>query len=108
MSVFSDLLRPQPRGAGWREHRRAPRTRCLQRARCVYNKGCSTLDVLVRDISASGARICGPDVRFLPNTFEILIHRASGEDDRRYARRVWTNGDTAGVAFIAYRPELWK
>jgi hypothetical protein len=110
MSVvsFYRALRDARRANGAREHRRAPRTRCLLKARCVYNKGCSSLDVLMRDISKSGARICGEGIRFLPNTFELLIQRGGGEDERRFVRRVWTNGDLAGVAFIAYRPELWK
>ena len=102
-----DTLRDQTRANTWREHRRAPRTRCLRKARCVYNKGCSSLEVFLRDISQSGARISGDGIKYLPNTFELWIHHESGEDERRFARRVWTRDDIAGVAFITYRPELW-
>jgi hypothetical protein len=107
LGLYSALRRASP-ASGRSEHRRAPRTKCLLKARCVYNRGCSSLEVLMRDISKTGARICGNGVKFLPNSFELLIQRASGDDERRFARLVWTKGDVAGIAFVAYRPEIWK
>ncbi|MGO8799874.1 MAG: PilZ domain-containing protein [Roseiarcus sp.] len=81
------------------EHRRAPRLRCLRPARCVFDKGYSVIEVTVKNISQSGARISSRDIKNLPATFELWIPDGFGEDKRRLVRRVWIRGDTAGVTF---------
>lgn len=81
------------------QRRRAPRARCLRPARCVFDKGYSTIEVTIRNISQSGARISGPDVRNLPASFELWIPDGFGDDKRRLARRVWMRGDTVGLSF---------
>lgn len=81
------------------QRRRAPRARCLRPARCVFDKGYSTIEVTIRNISQTGARISGPEVKSLPASFELWIPDGFGDDKRRLARRVWTRGDTVGLSF---------
>jgi len=54
-------------GAAETERRRALRTRCLREGRCVFNNGCSILNVLVRNISATGAKLTGGELICLPD-----------------------------------------
>ena len=85
------------------EHRRAPRHRCYRQARCVFNKDYSDLDVIVRNISDTGACISGVELICLPDRFELWIHDGYGGYSKRLARRVWTHGERAGVAFVDSR-----
>jgi hypothetical protein len=56
--------------------------------------------VLVRNLSATGARLTGDELFFLPKTFELEF--ADGPDGRspRWVKRVWLNGNSIGVTFI--------
>jgi hypothetical protein len=60
----------------------------LRPALCVFNNGASSLDVMVRDVSAAGARVVSDGLVFLPRTFEPRIHAATA----RRARLVRTDG----------------
>jgi hypothetical protein len=82
------------------QKRRAPRARRYRQARCVFNQGSSSLDVLLRDISTTGARIAGDALICLPPTFEFQIHDGFGGYSSRQARLVWSRGATAGIEFI--------
>ena len=82
------------------ERRRAPRSRCLRQGRCVFNNGCSDLNVLVRNISSIGAKLTGDELHFLPDEFELQIHDGLGGFSSRRAKRVWSRADSMGVAFI--------
>jgi PilZ domain len=84
------------------DHRRSLRTRRLRKARCVFNNGASSLDVTLRDLSASGARVVGDGLAFLPPTFELRILEGDGVGvhSARRARLAWTDGRTAGLEFI--------
>jgi hypothetical protein len=81
--------------------RHSVRTRRLLQALCIFNNGSSSLDVTVRDISESGARLIADGLHFLPQTFELRIREADGRYSARRARLVWTKGRTAGLEFIA-------
>jgi hypothetical protein len=83
------------------DQRRSLRARRLRQARCVFNNGNSSLDVRLRDLSASGARIVGEGLVFLPRTFEFGIREGDGTYSARRAHLVWTDGRTAGLEFIA-------
>jgi hypothetical protein len=83
------------------DKRPSPRTRRLRQAQCVFNNGTSLLDVILRDISASGARVIGDGLAFLPKIFELRILEADGAYSTRRARVVWTDGKTAGLEFIS-------
>lgn len=82
------------------ERRSIRRARGLRCARCVFNAGASTLDVTLRDISPSGARIVGNELIWLPKTFELQIFDSSGAYASREARLKWVKGTSAGVEFI--------
>ena len=82
------------------EKRRTHRTRQLRQASCVFNEGTSVLDVTLRNISPTGARIVGHELIFLPKTFEFRVQDNLGGYSSRRARLVWTDGATAGLEFI--------
>jgi hypothetical protein len=82
------------------EHRRAPRTRCLREGRCIFNKGCSDLTVLVRNISATGAKLIGGELHFLPDEVELQISDGAGGGVSRRVKRVWSKPDSMGVVFL--------
>ncbi len=66
----------------------------------MFNLGASTLDVTLRNISATGANIAGDALICLPPTFELQIHDGFGGYSARQARLVWSRGMTAGIEFI--------
>lgn len=82
------------------EKRRAARTRCLRAARCVFNRGYSDLTVLVRNISATGAKLTGDELFCLPDEFELQMASPSGAVMARWVRRVWSRPDSIGVEFL--------
>jgi hypothetical protein len=78
------------------ERRGEPRSRSLLGARAVFNNKFSTMDCLVRDIGRNGARLRFGAPPTVPQYFELRIDE---RDEKRRARRVWTNGRDMGVAF---------
>ena len=77
------------------DRRRAPRLRCLLSGMIIQDDRNSTMDCLVRNISAWGARIAVGDAFRLPESFNLLVpHHAQ----THRARVVWRKGDTAGLA----------
>jgi hypothetical protein len=92
---------PGENGAGPAvEKRRAPRARCLRAARCVFNSGCSDYSVLVRNLSATGAKLTGDELFRLPEEFELQMANAAGVATVRRVRRVWSRADSIGVEFL--------
>jgi hypothetical protein len=87
-------------GAASNERRRAVRTRCLREGSCVFNKGCSILNVVVRNISATGAKLTGDELICLPEEFELKINEGFGVFASHRVKRVWSRADAIGVAFI--------
>ena len=88
------------------EKRRAARTRCLRAARCVFNRGYSDLTVLVRNISATGAKLTGDQLFCLPDEFELQVAAPSGVVTARWVRRVWSRADSIGIEFLEPEREL--
>ena len=82
------------------DKRRAKRSRCLREARCVFNTSGSNLSVLVRNISATGAKLVGDGLFRLPDEFELLVKNGSGAMSCRRVRRMWIREDSIGVAFL--------
>jgi hypothetical protein len=77
------------------DRRRAPRLRCLLSGMIVHDDGTSTMDCLVRNISAWGARIAVGDAFRLPEDFNLVVpHHAQ----THRARIIWRKGDAAGLA----------
>jgi hypothetical protein len=84
--------KPESAGA---EHRRAPRKRTLKEARVVLTDW-TTMDCLVRDMSASGARLAFGAPVTLPKTFSLLMVAA---EKLIPAELLWQRGLLAGIAF---------
>jgi len=82
------------------EKRRASRARCLRAARCVFNKGFSDYTALVRNVSATGAKLTGEDLFRLPDEFELRMANSVGGTTVRRVRRVWSRPDSIGVEFL--------
>jgi hypothetical protein len=82
------------------DKRRARRMRCYREARCVFNNGCSGLSVLVRNLSATGARLTGHELIHLPKTFELQISDGPESQRSRWVKRIWLRGESIGVTFI--------
>jgi PilZ domain len=82
------------------DKRRATRARCLRTARCVFNNGCSDFTALVRNVSATGAKLTGEDLFRLPDEFELQMANAAGVATARRVRRMWSRPDSIGVEFL--------
>jgi len=81
--------------------RSSVRARRLRHGQCVFNDGASTLDVTLRDLSASGARVVGDGLLHLPPTFDFRVREGDGGYSiSRRARLVWTDGSSGGLEFI--------
>ena len=79
------------------EKRRESRKRTFLKGRIIFNNGTSSMDCLVRDISASGARLALDESMILPDTFELEIpHR-----DRAFSALMqWRREDGVGVSLV--------
>ncbi|KQQ44554.1 pilus assembly protein PilZ [Methylobacterium sp. Leaf125] len=79
------------------EHRRESRLRTFLKGRIIFNKGASTMDCLVRDLSASGARLALTETTTLPESFDLYIP----QKDRTYrATLCWRRADGIGITFV--------
>lgn len=75
------------------------RTRTLLRGRIEYNEGRASLDCLIRDISASGARLEVSDLVSLPLSFRLYVPK----HDRRYhATMRWRRDGQVGIEFAGH------
>ena len=88
------------------ERRRAARGRCLREAHCIFNKGYSDLNVLVRNISATGAKLTGDELFCLPEEFELQMMNGQGALTTRRVKRMWGRADSMGVQFLEPEREL--
>ena len=73
---------------------RAQRRRILKSGKIVF--GSSSIDCVVRDISATGARVTVQSPLWFPDVFVLVI--ASDESSRR-AHIVWRRDRQIGIAF---------
>ena len=86
-----------PSAGGDSERRIAPRVRTLKRAQILFNNRFSTLDCVVRNISATGALLTIDAAAPLPRTFEI---RVGEEEAIRPAKLVYRRELFAGIHFL--------
>jgi len=77
------------------ERRRDLRRRTLKGARIVFNNRQSTIDCVVRNLSAHGALLLVPTLG-VPNEFELRLDEAS-----HWVRVVWRTEDRMGVAWTS-------
>jgi hypothetical protein len=79
------------------EHRREVRQKTFLKGRIIFNKGASSMDCLVRDLSASGARLALTETTTLPEGFDLYIP----QKEKTYrASLCWRRADGIGVTFV--------
>lgn len=78
------------------EQRKQPRLRVLLKGRIHFNNGSSSIDCLVRDMSATGARLMLSETATLPEKFDLYIP----QKERTYRASLrWRREDGIGVTF---------
>jgi len=78
------------------ERRRATRQKSFLRGCIYFNNRRSALDCLIRDISATGARLIFSDTVTIPDIVDLYIP----QKERTLRAHVhWRHGDEVGVAF---------
>lgn len=92
-AVGNTALAPQAN-----EARIAPRRRMLKSGKVAYSDRHVTIDCLVRDMSATGARLRIEGSVTAPDTFELLIPLEGLEANCQVA---WRAGADLGVKFLA-------
>ena len=89
---MSQLL-SEPKG----ERRISSRQRRLHGAKIVFNNNASSIDCIVRDLSAEGARLRVASPVGIPDWFDLRIDR----NGKVYSAKVaWRSYDQIGVSFI--------
>ena len=84
------------------EYRIETRQRVFLKGRIVFNNGASSMDCLVRDMSATGARVSLSETTTLPEAFELYIP----QKDRTYrCKLAWRREDGVGVNFVDEQPK---
>ncbi len=79
------------------DKRRAPRVRALLGGRLAYGGGYFTLECLVRDMSADGARIKIPEGQAVPPNLYLLELRSGVVHEARVA---WRRLPEVGLEFV--------
>jgi hypothetical protein len=92
-TVGNTALAPE----GVNEARIAPRRRMLKAGKIAYRERHVTLECLVRDISATGARLKVQGSVSAPDSFELLIPLDGLEAN---CQVVWRSGPHLGVKFL--------
>lgn len=93
-TVFSSqMMRPV-----MQERRDNPRRKTFLGGRIILKTMQTSVDCVIRDMDAGGARLACSDVASLPSRFEIEIPQTS----RTYLARIaWRDAGSAGISFLA-------
>ncbi|MCE4226437.1 PilZ domain-containing protein [Methylobacterium sp. C25] len=78
------------------DQRQNVRMRTFLRGRIVYNGGASSMDCLVRDLSATGARLELSETSPLPEVFDLYIQN---KDQTFRSTMRWRRDSGVGVTF---------
>ena len=81
-------------------NRRAQRQRVLKSAKIFRMNGDHAVDVTVRDMSETGARVVIKDQLALPNDLKFVL---PNDGFMHVAKVVWRRGELAGIHFISER-----
>jgi hypothetical protein len=76
--------------------RSAERIRSFLRAQIIFNNRMSTIDCIIKNISATGAKIALNDTFAVPTEFDLYIPQKSRG---HHARLIWRDKDSIGVEF---------
>jgi hypothetical protein len=91
-----------PLGALVPEARRSERLKSLLRAKIVFSGGSSTIDCLIRNVSAHGMRLEIAESLSVPGEFDLEVPHKG----RTYrARLIWRGEGMIGVAFVPANAE---
>jgi len=80
------------------ELRRSERIKSFLRAQILFNHRMTTIDCLIKNISAGGARIEVGKTMSIPTEFEIYIPQ---KNKTHSARMIWRDANAIGVEFVA-------
>jgi hypothetical protein len=80
------------------EQRRSERVKSFLRAQILYNNRMTTVDCLVKNISADGAKIEVAQTTSIPDAFDLYIPQKS---KTYHARMAWRDATSIGVSFVA-------
>jgi hypothetical protein len=84
-------------GLSMPEARRSDRLKSLLRARIIFNGGSSTIECLIRNISADGMRLEVAESLSVPGEFDLEVPHKG----RTYRTRlVWRGSGMIGVAYV--------
>lgn len=85
------------------EHRSETRQRVFLKGRIIFNNGASSMDCLVRELSASGARLALSESSTLPEMFDLYIP----QKDRTYRSALrWRRAGSVGITFAQEAAKL--
>lgn len=94
---------PAETAEGSRTHRRQ---RVLKSARIVFNKGLSSYNATLRDISEGGVKLRLEAAMPVPRVFELVIlNPNTGKPEHHLCERRWQRGDLVGAKYIEAPPE---
>lgn len=79
------------------ERRAFIRNRTYIGGKVVFNRRLSTMDCLVRNLSADGAKLTFCETGIIPSEFDITINN---KGDSRRARIIWRTREEAGIRFV--------
>lgn len=79
------------------ELRSTERIRSFLRAQIIYNNRMTTIDCIIKNYSAGGARIALDDTLAVPSEFDVFV---PAKQRSHHARLVWRDKDLIGVSFI--------
>jgi hypothetical protein len=79
------------------EHRTTERVRSFLRAQIVFNNRMTTIECIIKNYSAAGAKIALNDTLTVPTEFDVYI---PAKQRNHHARLVWRDKDAIGVNFI--------
>lgn len=79
------------------ERRGAPRIRVLKKGKLIHPIKISVFDCMIRDISATGARLSCEQTGLLPNELQLMFFAIR---EVRYVRVVWRRPGELGVQFL--------
>jgi hypothetical protein len=84
-----------------REQRSTERIRSFLRAQITYNNRMTTIDCIIKNYSAGGAKIALSDTLAVPSEFDLYI---PAKQRSHHARLVWRDKDSIGVSFVTAAP----
>jgi hypothetical protein len=79
------------------EKRISDRIRSFLRAQIIFNNRMTTIECIVKNISATGARIALSDTLAVPTEFDIYIPQ---QGRSHHARLVWRDKESIGIDFM--------